>query len=357
MDNKLLSKIHNLLDQVVFTCREDGLFEAQSIIPDWLVFHTGKHLVRGAYYLTEVFPYLDCFIEDAREHWSRQEMNPLVSEIWVETEADGREVAFQVKVMSIDNQQVMLLKRLGSSYREQSQMLQHIRESMLTQEMLEAELNVRTQQIRQREEDIALKLISLTSYRDEETGSHVRRIGLYAAKVAEAFGWSISEVNDIRVAAPMHDIGKVAIPDNVLLKAGALNDEEFSTMKKHTLIGYKMLAGSGIPVLEMAATIARSHHERWDGSGYPDGLKGSQIPLAARITAVVDIYDALVHKRVYKAAMAEQEALSLMRSMSGQHLDPEVFSVFMELLPLMRAIRQTVYEEEETEPTYSDPRL
>jgi HD-GYP domain-containing protein (c-di-GMP phosphodiesterase class II) len=348
MGHKLLSKIHNLLDQVVFVCRKDGCFSAESVIPDWLIYHTGKHLVRGAYDLTESFPYLGCFIEEAREHWLKCEMNPLVSDIWIETDAAGREVAFQAQVMSVDEKQVLLLTRLGSSYQEQSEMLQHIRESMLTRELLEAELRTRTQQIRQREEDIALKLISLTSYRDEETGSHVRRIGLYAAKVAEALGWGFSEINDIRVAAPMHDIGKVAIPDNVLLKAGALNDEEFMAMKKHTLIGYKMLAGSGIPVLEMAATIARSHHERWDGTGYPDGLKGSQIPLAARITAVVDIYDALVHKRVYKAAMDETDALNLMRSMAGQHLDPEVFNVFLSLLPVMRSIRETIHEDEVT---------
>ncbi len=331
----------------MFTYRDDSYFQAESVVPDWLLYHTGQPVSQGAYDLAKSFPDLNRFIIKAGEHWGRHKISPLVSDIWVETDAAGRKIAFQAQAMSADEQQVLLLKRLGQNYNEQSEMLQFIRDSMLTQEMLEAELCERTRQIRQREEEIALKLISLTSYRDEETGAHVRRIGLYAARLAEALGWKCTEINDIRVAAPMHDIGKVAIPDNVLLKAGSLNDEEFALMKKHTLIGYKMLVGSGIPMLEMAANIARSHHERWDGTGYPDGLKGNRIPMAARITAVVDIYDALVHKRVYKAAMTEYEALDLMRGMAGQHLDPAVFATFLTLLPTMREIRETVTEDKE----------
>lgn len=343
-----LSKVQHLLDQVVLTRRSDGYFTAQSAPPDWLIYHAGKHTYQGGFDIVQSFVYLSCFIDDAMMHWQNPVDMPITSDIWVETDASGREVAFEAQALAINGQQVLLLKRLGNKhYLAHRGLLQNLRDGMLTREVLEAELRVRTKQIRQREEEIALKLISVTSFRDEETGSHVRRIGLYAASIAGAMGWSRALVDDIRVAAPMHDIGKVAIPDSVLLKAGSLNDEEFSVMKQHTVIGHKMLKGTGISVLDMAAEIAYCHHERWDGTGYPLGLKGNEIPLSARITTIVDIYDALVHKRVYKAAMEESEALSLMRNMSGHHLDPEVFRVFLNLLPVMRSIRHSVLEDDD----------
>lgn len=346
--SNFLSKVQNLLDQVVLTRREDGYFVAQSALPDWLIYHAGKDMHQGGYDIVQSFGYLSCFLEDAMMHWQSPGEIPITSDIWVETDVSGREAAFEAQALTLDGHQVILLKRLDNKhYLEHKGLLQNLRDGMLNREVLEAELRVRTQQIRQREEEIALKLIGVTGFRDEETGSHVRRIGMYAASIAEAMGWSRALVDDIRIAAPMHDLGKVAIPDSVLLKAGSLNDEEFSIMKRHTVIGNKMLIGTGISVLDMAAEIALCHHERWDGTGYPAGLKGDEIPLSARITTVVDIYDALVHKRVYKAAMDETEALNLMRNMSGQHLDPEVFSVFLSLLPAMREIRHSVLEEED----------
>ena len=222
--------------------------------------------------------------------------------------------------------------------------LQQVRDGLLTQEKLENEIQKRTLKIKQREEEIAIKLVSLTSYRDEETGAHIRRIGLYAAAMAKALGWSTQQIDDIRMAAPMHDIGKIGIPDRILLKKGKLTEADFVIMKRHTEIGAKMLQDSHIPALDMAADIALCHHEKWDGTGYPRELAGEDIPITARITTIVDIYDALVHERVYKKAMSEQDALKLMRSMAGSHLDPTLFAVFEELLPVMRRIRKEVQE-------------
>jgi HD-GYP domain-containing protein (c-di-GMP phosphodiesterase class II) len=162
--------------------------------------------------------------------------------------------------------------------------------------------------------------------------------------MGKALGWDTQQIDDIRIAAPMHDIGKIGIPDRILLKKGKLTEVEFDIMKRHTEIGAKMLHDSNIPVLDMAAQIAFCHHEKWDGSGYPRGLVGEDIPESARITAIVDIYDALVHERVYKKAMSEQEALDLMASMTNSHLDPDLFRVFLGLLPVMRRIRQEVNE-------------
>ena len=162
--------------------------------------------------------------------------------------------------------------------------------------------------------------------------------------MAKALGWSTQQIDDIRMAAPMHDIGKIGIPDRILLKKGKLTEAEFVIMKRHTEIGAKMLQDSHIPALDMAADIALCHHEKWDGTGYPRELAGEDIPITARITTIVDIYDALVHERVYKKAMSEQDALKLMRSMAGSHLDPTLFAVFEELLPVMRRIRKEVQE-------------
>lgn len=219
-----------------------------------------------------------------------------------------------------------------------------MRDGLLTQEQLEQEVQRRTLKIKQREEEVAVKLVSLTSYRDEETGAHVKRIGLYSAAMAKALNCPPQMVDDIRIAAPMHDIGKIGIPDKILLKKGKLTPTEFAIMKRHTEIGARMLENSNIPVLDMAVDIAYCHHEKWDGSGYPRGLVGEEIPLTARITAIVDIYDALVHERVYKKAMSEKEALEVMQDMAGSHLDPDLFAVFLELLPVMRRIRQEVNE-------------
>lgn len=339
-----LSMVYASLDKVVLTRQANGLFAPRSVLPDWFVYLTGSSDA-GEYDLLAGFNYLTAFIVDAEAHWEHATAGALRSDSWVETDSLGREVSLEATALLVEQEQVLVLERLGEKFDHEVAMLQRIRDGLLTREMLESEVRLRTRQIRQREEEIALKLISVTSFRDEETGAHVRRIGMYAAEVARKLGWEESAINDIRIAAPMHDLGKVGIPDRILLKAGVLDDVEFSEMKKHTLIGAKMLEGSGIPVLDMAAKIARHHHERWDGSGYPDGLKGEAIPLVARITAVVDIYDALVHKRVYKEAMAEEEALSIMHAGAGKHLDPEILKVFMDLLPVMRRIRTEVSEE------------
>lgn len=344
-----LSLICASLDKVILTRQDNGLFKTHSALPDWFIYLMGDS-TGGEYDLVNSCAYMSSFIVDAEAHWQGINTNAatvLRSDVWVETDSLRRDIPLEAAVFVADGRQVLVLERLGQQFSHEVAMLQRIRDGLLTREMLESEVRLRTKQIRQREEEIALKLISLTSYRDEETGAHVRRIGLYAAAIARELGWDESAVNDIRIAAPMHDIGKVGIPDRILLKAGALNDDEFTIMKRHTLIGAQMLEGTGIPLMDMAAQIARHHHERWDGTGYPDKLRGDDIPMAARITAVVDIYDALVHERVYKDAMPEEEALSIMQDVSGQHLDPNIMQLFLQMLPVMRQIRMEVSEEQD----------
>lgn len=341
--DKLLSSICHSLNIAVFSQQSPTDFQLLSGTPDWLVFFLGNASPHPCA-LVDAFPYLSCFMEDAEQHWQTQQTTPLTSGIWIEIDELGNELALEASALWGNGEAILLLQNLGEKYRQEVSHLQKLREGLLTQEKLENEVQKRTLKIKQREEEIAIKLVSITSYRDEETGAHVKRIGLYAAAMGKALGWENQQIDDIRIAAPMHDIGKIGIPDRILLKKGKLTDSEFAIMKRHPEIGAKMLQDSNIPVLDMAADIALYHHEKWDGSGYPRGLKAEEIPESARITSIVDIYDALVHERVYKKAMSEQEALDLMASMTHTHLDPELFKVFVGLLPVMRRIRQDVNE-------------
>lgn len=207
------------------------------------------------------------------------------------------------------------------------------------EEILEEELTRRTAALRSSREELALRLIAASEYRDNETGAHIRRIGLYSAALARRLGWSASEVETIRLAGPMHDIGKIGIPDRILQKPGKLSAGEWKLMQQHTTIGAKILAGSANEQLELARTVALYHHEKWDGSGYPHGLAGEEIPLPARIVAVVDVYDALTHARCYKPAWPEVKAVRELQDGRGRHFDPALVNVFLASLNEMRAIR------------------
>ena len=148
----------------------------------------------------------------------------------------------------------------------------------------------------------------------------------------------------VRLAAPMHDVGKIGIPDTILLKPGRLTREEFDVIKTHTTIGAAILDGSDVPLLQMAREIALSHHEKWDGSGYPQGLIEEATPESARIVSVVDAYDAMLNDRVYRPALPEDEALSLMKIGKGKHFDPKILDCFLELLTEIRRIREDAKE-------------
>ncbi len=209
---------------------------------------------------------------------------------------------------------------------------------------LEEKVREQTQDIRRSREEIALRLMAAQEYRHDETGAHVRRMGLYAEVVGRVLGHPQEYTDILRLAAPMHDVGKIGIPDSVLMKPGKLTAEEFETMKTHTSIGARILGPTTIPLLNVARDIALCHHERWDGLGYPRGLSGEDIPEPARIVAPLDVYDALVHDRVYRPAVPEQEALDVLRRGCGTHLDPAVLEALLAALTELRAIRGRVKE-------------
>jgi putative two-component system response regulator len=213
-------------------------------------------------------------------------------------------------------------------------------------ENLQTRVQKKTQTVRDREEKIVMRLVSASTYRDEETGGHIQRLGLYSEVMARELGWEDQRIEDIRLAATMHDIGKIGIEDDILKHPGDLSDEQFNRMKDHTTIGGDIIGDSEVKLLSMAKEIALTHHEQWDGSGYPNGLEGTEIPEAGRLVAVIDVYDALVHDRVYRDAMPEQKALDIIKEDSGTHFDPEMVDCFFEVLPSIRAVRQLKPDEE-----------
>ncbi len=167
--------------------------------------------------------------------------------------------------------------------------------------------------------------------RDGETGAHVERISRLCHDLALACGLDAAQAEEIGQASIMHDVGKIAVPDHILYKPGKLDDDEWAIMRTHATLGGDILAGSRVPVIQTAETIARTHHERWDGTGYPDRLSGEDIPLAGRICAVCDVFDALTSERPYKAAWTVEEALDEIREQSGHHFDPRLVDHFLAL--------------------------
>ncbi len=202
---------------------------------------------------------------------------------------------------------------------------------------LEAEVRARTADLEEAQIDVLDRLGLVTEYRDDDTGSHIRRVGDLAGRVALMLGMPPEQAETIRLAAPLHDLGKVAIPDEILLKPGRLTAEEFEVVKEHTQVGMRILSGSRSRLLQLAEEIALTHHERWDGGGYPYGLSGQDIPLSGRIIAVVDVFDALTNRRPYKEAWSQNSALEEIKRLSGIHFDPLVVHAFTLVLASERA--------------------
>jgi len=189
------------------------------------------------------------------------------------------------------------------------------------------------------------KLSAAAEYKDEDTASHIMRMSRYCAAIATAHGMNEDEVDLILNSSPMHDIGKMGIPDAILLKPGKLDEEEWEVMRRHTIIGASILRGGSSKYLDAGADIALSHHEKWDGSGYPRGLAGEDIPLCGRICALADVFDALTTKRPYKNALSNERALEIMAAGRGSHFDPALYDLFLENLDQVLAIQQSFKEE------------
>jgi putative two-component system response regulator len=207
------------------------------------------------------------------------------------------------------------------------------------------ELDQMAGQFLQREQEMIFQLSKAVEYREMETGGHIMRIAYYAHCIAKAFGLPESDQYLILKTAPLHDIGKVGIPDRILRKTGNLNKEEYEIMKRHTAIGHQILRGSSSQLLQTAAEIALTHHERYNGSGYPQGLHGSEIPLFGRMVALADVFDALTTDKGYKKAWELDEAFEYIKEKSGKHFDPNCVEAFFSQKDNIIAIRGSYSDE------------
>jgi HD-GYP domain-containing protein (c-di-GMP phosphodiesterase class II) len=213
------------------------------------------------------------------------------------------------------------------------------------------EAAILNQEIEETQKEIIYTMGEIGESRSKETGNHVKRVAEYSKLLAVRYGLNEQEAELLKMSSPMHDIGKVAIPDAILKKPGKLTDEEYDTMKTHTVIGYNLLKNSRRKILKTAATVARSHHEKWNGTGYPDRLTGEEIPLYGRITALADVFDALASDRYYKKAWELDRIINLFREERGEHFDPQLVDIFLESIPEIVQIKEQYNDvlQEETE--------
>jgi len=199
-------------------------------------------------------------------------------------------------------------------------------------EQLERDVEARTAELVESQLDVVLRLAQAAELRDDDTGEHIDRMSTMCGEVAKELGWTDGAAKLLRHASALHDIGKIGVPDGILLKPGRLTEEEFAIMRRHVVHGAELLKGSDAPVLQLAETVARTHHEKWDGTGYPFGLSGDDIPLPGRIAAVCDVFDALTHERPYKRAWTDEEARAELERGRGAHFDTRVVDAMLAVL-------------------------
>ncbi|WP_210416976.1 HD domain-containing phosphohydrolase [Brenneria corticis] len=260
--------------------------------------------------------------------------DPLLPPIMVLTAEQGRE---------------QLLKALGGGARDyvskpfdRTELLMRVRNLLDAhlahrlmyeqKDVLEKMVRLRTRELLDTRLQVVRRLARASEYRDSETGQHILRMSHTSALLARRMGWSESDVELILHASPMHDVGKIGIPDAILLKPSKLDAAEWEIMRQHTVIGAEILAGDDSRLMVMSREIALTHHEKWNGGGYPRGLSGENIPQSGRIVAVADVFDALISERPYKRAWTREEAVAHIRSESGSHFDPEVVDAFLDIL-------------------------
>lgn len=246
---------------------------------------------------------------------------------------------FNLDEVAISAQRALEKRRLELENRAYQQHL----EKMVAERT--AELKQAIGEIKLASLDTIHRLVRAAEYKDEDTGTHIQRMSQYSAAIARKVGFRGNEMENILYAAPMHDMGKIGIPDYILLKPGKLDLGEWEIMKKHTVIGAEILRGSDAEFIQQAEAIALTHHEKWDGSGYPRGLRGLEIPLAGRIVAIADVFDALTSKRPYKEPFSIEKSFEIIKQGRGSHFDLDVVDAFFAIQDEILSIKEKYKDE------------
>jgi putative two-component system response regulator len=289
-------------------------------------------------------------LEQLEEHFAEQHLPVLVLTADITSRAKRRSLRSGAKdflIKPFDSVEVLLRVRnlletrfLTLELQNQNRDLEErvaqrtaeVTEAYEKQVLFNAQLRESQRAVEESQIEVLHRLAQAAELRDDDTGQHTHRVGELAARLAQQLQLEKSKVELIRLAAPLHDVGKIGVSDTILLKPGRLTPEEFETMKKHAVIGGALLAAGQSAFVRTAEIIALSHHERYDGSGYPNGLAGEDIPIEGRILAIVDVFDALTHERPYKSAWSVEEAIAEIKNQSGKHFDPRVVSAFLEIV-------------------------
>ena len=330
-DHDHVTQLENLLRAEGFTNftstldPEEGLALVFADEPDLILLDLHLPDVTGSTFLMHLradpsrFPFLPILImtDDTSHDTRRHALASGANDILVKP-FDAVEVMLRV-------QNLLEVKRLNHKIEKHS-------------EELEVLVGIRTAELEHTRLEVLERLAIAAEYRDDDTRDHTRRVGHSASLMAQAMGLTPFEVDTIKRASPLHDLGKIGVPDSVLLKPGKLTNEEFEIIKTHSRIGAEILEGSEYHLLEMAKDIAIAHHEKFDGTGYPNGLRGEEIPLPARIVSVADVFDALTHERCYKPAWPVEDAVTEIVSQSGRQFDPNVVEAFVKLAEQHRVV-------------------
>lgn len=327
---EIVQSIHEDIGVVVFADPVNGLKWLRSNQPDLVIIDYRMDAMSGHDLLQHI------------RRTSHLENIPVV----VVTVAEARDIRYQLLE---DGATDFILKPIDTyecrvRFRNLLALRMHQKAAVNRTVMLENAVARATEKIVQREHETLFRLAKAGEYRDTETGNHIVRMAKFSRLIAESMGLSEERCELIERAAPMHDIGKIGIPDNILLKPGRLDPAEFIIMKRHTEIGYEMLCDSPSQFLSLGAIIALGHHEKFDGSGYPYGLTGKKIPLEARIVAVADVYDALTSTRPYKKAWSNSEALEYLCANRGTHFDPSCLDAFIKQYSKVSLIQQQLQD-------------
>jgi len=251
--------------------------------------------------------------------------------------------ALHTREKAIEHEErIETLERAGTTSFELEQMMENLQEV--------------ENKLRDAQSESAFRLARMVEFRDPDTGLHLTRMSAYCRIIARGAGLPPDRCDEIGLAAQLHDVGKIAIPDEVLLKQGPLTPGEFNVMKGHCRAGYELLAGSNSALMRLGATIAISHHERWDGQGYPQGIEGEEIPIEGRIAAIADVFDALTSDRVYHRAMTVADAAEMIYANAGMHFDPRLVAVFRAHLPSILEVHDERHAEDEEALAHAHPK-